>query len=656
MKQISFLIRRENNIILPYVSKQLTLIVCFLLFALSLHSQDYTKYYYPYSTYGYDDPASYVIQKFMPSTNYHFYGTIMIQRVNDPNTGYNPIQITLVDDAGVVQHALHVFKHDDGSYTPTCAAYNSVTHEYCIAGINEKSGITNSPKMSWFVILDDDLNVLDAKKIGVSLTTITGDNNFFVTDITSMEGPYASTNGFAYVGVVGNTSDPSPTSSTGTFKTMYAGLLSYNGSIPSIVFSSGRAFDFDNGGTPINNYQFFPSRIIEIPLNNPDNGFMITGSGPRQSIFFTRTDYHLNDNGSTELYEFTDPLYAGDLYFDPVQSEVWFAGSTYHNDIPSFIYQKIINLSSTGIGLYYNNFIGSTLPSDDCFDRWSFVNDNTTNFAKIAKIMPSNVSYEAVIAANTYESSYYYYSDYSQTYPSLNRLSYLNYDLTHFNGVGQYPDLYTYPRWIGNVGVSNYLPYLSYTELFYPAHTAHHLPYTVFSDETYILGSSAYDYSTGIPPERIALNRTQAFAINFCNYDDQALDPDYIKTIHNSVSPSSLLNTILQPVQLHDDGDITITSNDCLDNYFKTSGIPSSQSAFNYKYAINIDNESFVIKSTVLDGNWKLYDMMGALVIKGSLQNGYARDNISSLASGMYFVEVLSNDYKRVGVKRIIKD
>jgi len=633
----------------------------------SFNAQDYSKFYYPFSNFSYNgNSAAYVIQKFEPSTllnsTLNYEGTIMTQRVVDP-LGEDAIQITLVDADGKVVKGMVVFYGETGTYTPVCAAYNNSTNRYCIAGINEESAIGTSPTISWFLFLDQELNFLDARKIGVDIDVITqagGEADFFVTDITSVVG---SANEFEFVGVAGHATDPTPAnnSSATIKKTMYMNNVLYDAGTSQATFGNGRAFDFSNASPivwDVNN-QYFPSRLIEINMASPDGGLMVTGSGERGSLFFTRTDYGYSNNGASELFVRSPLLFAGDLYFDPVEEEVWFAGTTNYSDYPGLIYQKAVNLTSAGTTLY--SAIGSCLTSSNWFLAYKMYTETITPFIKVSKIMPAYLNNEAAIVANAYESAIYYNAAYTITYPGIHRLGYSN---TAFNtfcttGAGQYPDLYTYPRWYGNNGVGT-LPYLAYPNKHFPAHTAHPFRWGSFMDETYVLGSSTFDPVTGGADEHISLNRTSGFAINYCMMDQQGLLKDNFSTSNLQVTPGDLLNDITGPYSLSFTTDFTeldVVVNDCFDDlFFKATGVPIAPSFFEKKYTVRWDNENIIISSSIQEGNYKIYNTSGAVVFKGKIQNGYARNDISSFAQGMYLVDIENIHHKRMGVKKIMKN
>jgi hypothetical protein len=91
-----------------------------------------TALFHPASGSVFDYPESYIIQRFYPSTNYNFEGTIIAHTVQTSNN--HAIQISLVNDLHQFQKGFTIFDGNlAGEYVPTCAAYNSITSEYCIA-------------------------------------------------------------------------------------------------------------------------------------------------------------------------------------------------------------------------------------------------------------------------------------------------------------------------------------------------------------------------------------------------------------------------------------------------------------------------------------------------------------------------------------------
>jgi len=219
-----------------------------------------------------------------------------------------------------------------------------------------------------------------------------------------------------------------------------------------------------------------------------------------------------------------------------------------------------------------------------------------------------------------------------------------------------YPDLYTYPRWVGNDGFDNYLPYLTYDKNFYPSHTAHELPFSVFNDNTYVLGSSTYDLFTPIVPENIVLTRTSGMFINFCNYEYLNLIESKVTTTKTDVAPADITHTRIGPAGLHFDTDINIDVNDCFnDNFFKQS-TPLTKYNFDHLYNISMNKNDLTIKSTILEGNYKLYNSMGQLLLEGAIHSGYALEDISHLPRGVYLMEIMSDRHTRIGVQKLNKD
>jgi len=262
---------------------------------------------------------------------------------------------------------------------------------------------------SWFLFLDRDLDVIPGGGyyLGLDLTgvSIGPSTNMFVTDVTSMEGISASGLGtFAYVGLGGNASDPTPTTITTLIqKRMCAGYISSGG------VGFGKTYDLTDPlySLPANeeNNTYFPNRIVELPLGATDGGFMICGVGANDPInsnngttFFLRTDYAFETpaapggNNDIELYSSTDldeGLYASDLYFDNVKSEVWFAGIGFgtNDGNLSFIYQKLWDFTTPGVHIYPTMDLSNnaTQPAFGKMYPWY-----QAGILDVAKIMPTD--------------------------------------------------------------------------------------------------------------------------------------------------------------------------------------------------------------------------------------------------------------------------
>jgi hypothetical protein len=617
----------------------------------------YTNFYYPVSPYtDFDKPESYVVQKFTPTINNPFDGTVMIQRVYDPNNTDDAIQITLVDQNGQFVRGFFIFEGLAGTFTPTCVAYNGslTSPTYCVAGINEGNAtLPNTSNASWFLFLDGDLNVINAYMCGVDLTGSTPycgpEKNLYVSDITSVEGTSNFGNGdFAFIGVAGNASDPSPTSnSTTTEHEMYVGYASSTG------MGLTRAFDFGNQY----NDAYFPSRIIEIPLNSTDGGFIITGTGPVDvptggwgSLFFTRTDYNLQNSGTTDMYTHvitTYPdaisLFPGDLFFDKNYNEVWFAGSTIgiNDGGTSLIFNKIWNLNVAGVDLFDNTAVtsGGMAPS---FGKMGLF---TTGIPKIAKIMPTGAANVAAIASNFYETSYY--ANNTTTFPMLNKIDFGNSPMDDFVAQ-QATDLFTYTRMYGNIGVGNELPYLQYNKKWYPSHNAHEMPIGNFPNESYVLGQSTLDpiYSPG-GPEYIVLNRTDFFYTNPCDFVHEDLNPSYLDASVFSLSAgwgNDQLNSYQPSTAITDIS--TLDINECASNPFKLSD--NLNKKLNLSVEGRISNNEMTIETKNENCSFKLYNMLGELILKGSIDNNLCKKDVSNISDGIYFLEVFSSNLDRI--------
>jgi len=226
--------------------------------------------------------------------------------------------------------------------------------------------------------------------------------------------------------------------------------------------------------------------------------------------------------------------------------------------------------------------------------------------------------------------------------------------LDDFTNLGQYPDLYTYPRYVGNIGLGNYLPYLDHYNLYYPAHTAHSLPY---ADGRYILGATTFDKDAA-SPERIALNRTENYFDNDCNYIGEYLDALSISSTFTSITPASTTDIVGSGTTLSWTMDAPVDLNDCIDDaVFKSDNQNSNSSVFTNKLKLNIftTSSTLTIKTNMQEGNYIIYNSIGAVVYKGKINEGYGTNSLSDFVDGMYLVEVCDQQNKRIVVKKISK-
>ncbi len=630
------------------LSKLLTIIVCFILLYTESNAQSYSKFYNPANIdMEFPNHEAYVIQYFRPTTTYPNGATIKVQSVYNVSSVDDPIQITLVDQDGQTLYAFFVFEGLDGTFTPTCAAYNSITMQYCIAGINEgNTTLTNTQNASWFLFLDADLNVIDAQMCGVDLSPTTGPNmNLYVSDITSVEGTASLGLGdFAYVGVAGTAMDPSPTNNTtSTLKEMYIGYASVGAMGPT------RAFDFGIAA----NDAYFPSRWIEIPMSGGNGGFMISGigtinSGGYGSLFFSRTDYSLNFSGTTDMYTsltLNIGLSSGDLFFDKLTDKIWFAGTGLGSlDIGGtcLIFNKIVDLNLPGVTLYAGTASNSI--GNPAFGRMILFD---IGIPKIAKIMLTQDATIGAIASNFYENNFY--ANNTKTFPMLSKIDFDDTPLDDFAIPGTQPiDIYTYTRIYGNNGLGN-LPYLSYNNNWYPSHNAHFMP---ANNESYILGGTTF--APFIPPtgsEYLVLNRTENYFENDCDFKQEFNVVDYIEYSVYSLTPVNGTDALLTYTPSQAITPINVTYNDCIDNIaFKGNILIDTD-----PLSVMIKQSNLIIKSSSEAKFYKLYNANGSLVLKGYIYEGSAMSNIEFVSNGMYFIEVLDSHNNRISTEKFIK-
>lgn len=609
------------------------------------------------------------MQKFYPSSNNNFDGTIIIQTVTGANN--YPIQITLVDETGIVKRSFVAF--DDitaGNYVPTCAAYNGRTNEYCIAGI-VNNFFTTPDLGSWFLFLDADLDVISGYNCGLDLTGASIlDMNMFVTDITSMEGVSSSGLGdFAYVGVGGSAGDPGPTTNTTTVqKRMCIGYASSSG------MGNGITYDFTDPTyllpAHLENDQYFPTRIIELPIGSNDGGFIVCGAGPedqlnpntpfpnpkRPTTFFLRTDYQfgataLNDLQLFSALNYNRVFYGSDLYFDPAQNEVWFAGvqNGSNDGEHCFIYQKLYDFGTPGLHIYPT--LGSASINFGTMIPW-----DETGMLDVAKIMPTDDQDIGAIASNYFECSFYpsVSSFPSITFPMMNRINFNYVYLDNFTTY-QPTDLYTYPRVLGNNGLGNFFPFLDYTQRHYPSHTAHQRELYGLGVSNYVLGATSVD-PTNIPtgkdfPVLDMVTDAIPYMYNSCNMDIKELTPGI--TVLNLYPPSQILHTA--SVLTIDNLNLNIIDVPTVE-YLECQGMSDFKNETESENSLTIVKLShgFNLQSEIQNGHYFIYNMLGQEVANGNYDLGYNYLSMTNYPIGVYVIKFLDRNNRLIQTAKFI--
>ncbi len=334
------------------------------------------------------------------------------------------------------------------------------------------------------------------------------------------------------------------------------------------------------------------------------------------------------------------------------KSEVWFAGNGYGNNDGelSFFYQKL-NLVNPGVHIY-GNMGGGTVAQPAFGKLYPWYQHGILD---VAKIMPTDNVDEAGVASNFYECNYYpsipSYPSYS--FPMLNRVNYSDAFLDDFaTPFFQSTTIYTYPRVAGNTSLGNFFPFLDFNNKHFPNHTAHQRYLSGYGEENYVMGATTQDPIspvTGV--EYMALDATTIFGYNPCNYETESLTADYIEAglyVPPITPTSSVLNIYYPSLSTTDISDIEI--NECDGMYeFKTAGINTTSLEL-------LNSESnFVLKCSDKAVTYKVYNTLGAIVLKGHIGNGYAFGEMNSFASGVYLVEVLNGQNQRIGINKFVK-
>jgi hypothetical protein len=614
-----------------------------------VQAQWFTKWYDNNIAGPFDYPESYIIERFRPTSNYNFDGTIMVKSYLNPYT-HRPVEITLTDDNGVVIKSRTCFDNSVWpvplhEYVPVSAAYNPITKHYAIIGTKKTSYAVGLTYDSWFIFLDEDLNLINTEFINCSVPGISP-SGLILTDICSIQnGPLSATNGgFAYTGLNTNFLNPSPNVNTTLDKHLVAGQCYYDPSSNDYIFPT-TGFNYFDWGVPEFNNAIFPSRMIEIPLSGNNGGFIITGTGPNDinanavgSIFFARLDYNL-DMSAAEFYPplnpaFGEKIHAGDLYFDPVQEEVWFAGTNeMENGNRALLYQKLVNLNNPGIQIYPNLNGSTILAGPYNFYQMNLFTDNGK--LKVCKIMPSNDPEKGVIGATFFENNRYTSWNNTTTYPFLTYVLFSDAELNNIFFQNQTDFAYTYPRLMGNIGIGNFFPFLDFQHLHYPSHTMHEMPLSSFPDESYMMGSTLkHAYAPTNYNEMNVLIRTENYHQNDCiNIEEPIIRTNFVAD-NFSLAPS----TIFAPTIMHFPvdyltNDFPIESNDCA-----TQGQGFKQNVSDISNNIIPIGQPFKIPEEFIINGYFIFNSSGQRIFESTANNSFIPD-VSSWPKGIYFIK-----------------
>jgi len=383
-------------------------------------------------------------------------------------------------------------------------------------------------------------------------------------------------------------------------------------------------------------------------------------SSTRPTVFVLRTDYHLatpasaTGNNDIELYSNLNSdaeLNASDLYFDINNSEVWFAGNGFGltDGDKCFIHQKFVQLGTPGVHLYPT--LASGTASTIAFGK--MIPWYQGGILDVAKIVPSDDLEVAVIGSNFYECNYYLYNAF--TFPMLNKINYSDTYLDNFEQPSYQPTtIYTYPRLYGNAGLGNFFPFLNFTSRHFPNHTAHQRALFGLNTGNYVMGGTTNEPYVTPTTEYILLDMaTDAIPTlhNECHVVDQDITPNSINV--NLYPPPIASNSSIIPFT-----NLPLTTIGITVEYDECDGMNDYKQGSNgYSDLVVVRNEGtrIFIQCSGSAMNFKLYSSTGALVKKGNISNGYAFGDISSLAPGLYLLEVVDNNSKRLGVQKFIK-
>jgi len=90
----------------------------------------------------------------------------------------------------------------------------------------------------------------------------------------------------------------------------------------------------------------------------------------------------------------------------------------------------------------------------------------------------------------------------------------------------------------------------------------------------------------------------------------------------------------------------TLDINECASNPFKLSD--NLNKKLNLSVEGRISNNEMTIETKNENCSFKLYNMLGELILKGSIDNNLCKKDVSNISDGIYFLEVFSSNLDRI--------
>jgi hypothetical protein len=207
--------------------------------------------------------------------------------------------------------------------------------------------------------------------------------------------------------------------------------------------------------------------------------------------------------------------------------------------------------------------------------------------------------------------------------------------------------------------LGNYFNFLDYNHRDYPSHTAHQrtLPYYWAGFENYVMGQTTKDPINPGVTEYLSLNGavkvpwfSSDYHYNECYYRLETVTPDYVQAnvLVPNISSDPSEFPINNPTINTDATEVDL--NDCrIDNPFKQAIATNNVTEFVFT------GSTPILKCAEYATSYKIYNGLGALLTQGKVINGYASPQVNSFASGIYLLEVLNEQNKRMAILKFVK-
>lgn len=480
----------------------------------------------------FDLDGSYILEKFHPTNQNPFEGTIMFQPIRHTNAhGSVKLQLSLLDQNGdvVVSRTIGLpLALGNRDMVPIASASNSylnpntgqIERFYVVTGVTRSITSQQLTRYdTWYLVLDQNVAnfYLGTYRTISSVLSGATPTSTFTTYVCAVETKTGIA--FALTGMyLSGGNNPDPVGGSATPRTMFIAEIDENG----IVVNDQEYQTWDIANTAqINN--LFVNRIIELPSTmTPNDGYLIGGSMRGNTLAPSAFFYLRVDNGLTNLSfsikeesNSSGYMTLGDLLYEPNYDEVRIIGTLTNVESNSHAYfaDKMINISNPGINLYSDSWNGVpntigifNLPPSD-LDEYPKVGSLNTEFDEKCTITGS------LREGSTFNGTL--------LTPILFNVRYDNTSLDYWT-TNQAPDIFTYYRIFGSNPGTTYHNALNYNQPWFPDHFSYLYDY---NNQQYLLGGLTHDPNSTFPDDYPVINLTSNVYFNECLFEPKAFTP-----------------------------------------------------------------------------------------------------------------------------------